>query len=83
MSVGTRTAGVLPLVGVLAAATVLTGIAVFSVADAGCASPGHYVHAGNHLELVGGCLTPGDLPSGSIHQADPATHPAGFVRSRP
>jgi hypothetical protein len=51
-----RAGGVLPLVGAIAAAAALAGAAVFTVSQAGCADPGHYVPAGGQLHLVGGCV---------------------------
>jgi hypothetical protein len=59
-----RRAALPPLVAALAAAGLLTGAAVYTVHRAGCDDPGQYVRAGDTLELVGGCLEPGDLPIG-------------------
>jgi hypothetical protein len=53
-----------PVVVTLTAAALLTGGAVYTVHRAGCEDPGHYVRNGNTIELVGGCLEPGDLPVG-------------------
>jgi hypothetical protein len=58
----TRAAGVVPLVGTLAAAAALAGVAVFSASTAGCASPGQYVQRAGYVELVGGCVDPQKLP---------------------
>ncbi|HEV2778285.1 MAG TPA: hypothetical protein VGX25_02695 [Actinophytocola sp.] len=71
MAVGRRVAGVLPLAGATAAAMALAGIAVFSVSQAGCAEPGHYVEHNGTVELVGSCLDPGELPSAPVeHKTD-------------
>ncbi|HEX2298459.1 MAG TPA: hypothetical protein VHH34_08070 [Pseudonocardiaceae bacterium] len=41
----------------------LAGVAVFSVAKAGCAEPGRYVqHDNGQVELVDSCLDPAHLP---------------------
>jgi len=53
----------LPLVGATVAAVALAGVAVFSVHQAGCADPGHYVQRDDgKVELVGSCLDPAELP---------------------
>lgn len=58
----TLASGAVPLVTGIATATVLSGAAVFTVAHAGCEHPGIYrVHNGV-VELVGGCVTPEDIP---------------------
>ncbi|KAA2263239.1 hypothetical protein F0L68_10490 [Solihabitans fulvus] len=57
-----RVAAVLPLIGALTTAAALTGAAVFTVAQAGCSDPGHYVKRDGVVELVGGCLDHRDLP---------------------
>jgi hypothetical protein len=63
MAVGSRVAGVLPLAGATVAAAALAGVAVFSVHQAGCADPGHYVQRGDgQMELVGSCVDPAQLP---------------------
>ena len=59
-----RRAAVAPIVATLAAAALLSGAAVYTVDRAGCGDPGHYVRNGDSVELVGGCLEPGDLPVG-------------------
>jgi hypothetical protein len=74
----TRAAGVIPLVGALAAAAALAGFAVFSATSAGCANPGQYVQRDGYIELVGGCVDQRDLPPGppapAVHrQAEPAS----------
>lgn len=64
MAVGSRVAGVLPLAGASLAAVALAGVAVYTVGKASCADPGRYVqHDDGRVELVGGCLDPGQLPS--------------------
>jgi hypothetical protein len=64
-----RVAGVLPLLGAVVTAAALAGAAVFTVSQAACPNPGHYVQVGGSVHIVGGCFSPSDLP-------DPAT-PAG------
>jgi hypothetical protein len=59
-----RRAAVAPIVATLAAAALLSGAAVYTVDRAGCDDPGHYVRTGDSVELIGGCLEPGDLPVG-------------------
>jgi hypothetical protein len=45
------------------AALALAGVAVFSVHQAGCADPGHYVQRGDgQMVLVDSCLDPAQLP---------------------
>jgi hypothetical protein len=71
MAVGKRVTGVLPLAGATAAAMALTGVAVFSVSQAGCADPGQYVQRDGTVELVGSCLDPAELPSAPVeHRPD-------------
>jgi|GEM_PF-2696102 len=59
-----RRAALPPIVATVAAAALLTGAAVYTVQRAGCDDPGHYERNGETVELVGGCLQPGDLPVG-------------------
>jgi len=59
-----RRAALAPVVATVAAAALLAGGAVYTVERAGCDDPGHYVRNGDSVELVGGCLEPGDLPVG-------------------
>ncbi len=59
-----RRATLAPLVATAAAALLLSGAAIYTVDRAGCDEPGHYVVNGETVELVGGCLEPGDLPVG-------------------
>jgi hypothetical protein len=73
----TRAAGMVPLVGALAAAAALAGVAVFSASSAGCASPGQYVQRDGYVELVGGCVDSSDLPPAqpkppALHEGEPA-----------
>jgi hypothetical protein len=63
-----------PLVGALAAAAALAGVAVFSASSAGCASPGQYVQRDGYVELVGGCVDSSDLPPA---QPKPPAAPRG------
>lgn len=42
-------------------ATVLAGVAVLTVANAGCDNPGHYVAVPGGYALIGGCVDPADL----------------------
>lgn len=62
MAMGTRVSGILPVVGAVTSAVALTGLAFFAVAKAGCGDAGEYVYTGGQLELVGGCVDPGELP---------------------
>ena len=56
-----------PIVAALAAAALLSGAAAYTVQQAGCDNPGHYVQQRDGgYELVGGCLEPGDLPVGPV-----------------
>ena len=70
-----RVAGVLPLVGAVAAAAALAGAAVFTVTQAACPDPGHYVQDGVTLHLVGGCVSRTELPD----TASPAARAAQQV----
>ncbi|HEX4224017.1 MAG TPA: hypothetical protein VHZ97_16735 [Pseudonocardiaceae bacterium] len=69
MALVARAAGVLPLVASVLAAAALAGAAVFTVAQAGCAAPGHYVTSNGQVVLVGGCLNRDDLTSGTDNLA--------------
>ena len=63
MAVGARVAGALPVAGATLAALTLAGVAVFTVNQAGCADPGHYVQRDDgQVELVGSCVDPEHLP---------------------
>lgn len=69
MALVARAAGVLPLVASVAAAAALAGAAVFTVAQAGCSAPGHYVTSNGQVSLVGGCINRDELTSGSDNLA--------------
>jgi hypothetical protein len=85
----TPSAGTLPLVTGIAAATALSGAAVFTVIRSGCEDPGVYQFHDGVVELIGGCVQPQDLPvvparepgftprpMGSAHHpADPSRSP--------
>ena len=71
MAVGARVAGVLPLAGASLAAVALAGVAVFTVAKAGCAEPGRYIqHDDGTVELVDSCLDPAHLPKPEKYHKD-------------
>lgn len=71
----TRVAGVLPLLGAVAAAAALAGAAVFTVSQAACPDPGHYVQDGVSLHLVGGCFNGNGLPGTAVQpEAGAAVH---------
>ncbi|RCW40011.1 hypothetical protein DFQ14_11394 [Halopolyspora algeriensis] len=73
----TPTPGAIPLATGIAMATVLSGAAVFAVVHAGCDNPGIYrVHDGV-VELVGGCITPEDIPVTPDDPPQPAPRPLG------
>lgn len=61
MALVARAAGVLPLVASVVVAAALAGVAVFTVAQAGCSAPGHYVTSNGQVALVGGCLNRDEL----------------------
>ncbi len=89
MAVGARVAGVLPLAGATLAAVALAGVAVFTVEQAGCADPGHYVqHDDGQVELVGSCVDPEHLPPAPDEKSDsdevaPALNNLGRVDQAP
>lgn len=58
----TLSAGATSLFAGLAVAAALSGVAVVTVAHAGCEHPGTYQPRGGVVELIGGCVTPDDLP---------------------
>ncbi|HEX5402023.1 MAG TPA: hypothetical protein VFX16_06940 [Pseudonocardiaceae bacterium] len=64
MAHAARVAGVLPLLGAVVAAGALAGAAVFTVSQAACPNPGHYVQQGVALHLVGGCVSREELVPG-------------------
>ena len=77
-----RAAGVLPLIGAIIAAAALGGAAVFTVSQAACPDPGHFVREGVSAKLVGGCVTKDDLPNGNtVPVAGGTGH--GISQSRP
>ncbi len=89
MAVGARVAGVLPLAGATLAAVALAGVAVFTVKQAGCADPGHYIqHDDGQVELVGSCVDPEHLPPAPDEHSDsdevaPALNNLGRVDQAP
>ena len=61
-------------------AAALAAVAVVTVQRAGCDDPGRYVpHAGGY-ELVGGCLSPGDIVAPDPRPATPAAEPGAPSR---
>ncbi|GAB3454935.1 hypothetical protein [Actinophytocola sediminis] len=67
----------LPLAGASLAALALAGVAVYSVGQAGCANPGHYVeHDNGQVELVDSCLDPAHLPKPDKYQHEDTPPPA-------
>lgn len=76
-----RTAMALPVAGSVVAALALAGFAVFTVAESGCAAPGHYVQDGNQVELIGGCFSTADLAELAQYGGHPATHDTGRQQS--
>jgi len=72
-----RRAALAPVVATVAAAALLSGAAVYTVDRAACDDPGRYVRTGDTIELVGGCLEPGDLPVGPPAPAQQDTHSNG------
>jgi hypothetical protein len=77
-----RAAGVLPLIGAVAAAAALAGAAVFTVSQAACPDPGHYVQDGVSLHVVGGCFSRAELP-GTAVPAEAAGATGHGTQSRP
>ncbi|MBW4719188.1 hypothetical protein [Saccharothrix obliqua] len=63
MALARRVTGVVPLVGAVATAVVLTGAAFFTVAHAGCADAGRFVERDGVVEFVGGCVDDVHLPT--------------------
>jgi hypothetical protein len=70
-----RVAGVLPLLGAVVTAAALAGAAVFTVSQAACPNPGHYVQDGVSVQLVGGCFSRADLPA-TVSPAGPGDRAA-------
>ena len=79
----TPAAGAFPLVTGIAVATVLSGAAVFTVVRSGCDEPGTYRAHDGVVELIGGCITPDDLPVVPQHQPSHAPRPIGQVTPAP
>jgi len=76
MAVGARVAGALPVAGATLAAVTLAGVALFTVNQAGCADPGHYIqHDDGQVELVGSCVDPEHLPPAPDTPAEPKVAP--------
>ena len=75
MALVARAAGVLPLVASVVAAAALAGAAVFTVAQAGCSAPGHYVTSNGQVVLVGGCINKDDLTTDTDSLAGHADSP--------
>lgn len=81
-----RAAGAVPLVAAVVAAAALAGAAVFTVNQAACPDPGHYVVDGSGARLVGGCVDRDELPATNqapAVQAGQAAGSGGFSQSRP
>ncbi|QUH00176.1 hypothetical protein HUO13_04540 [Saccharopolyspora erythraea] len=76
----TATTGTLPLLSGLAAATALSGLAIFAVVQSGCDDPGSYRPRDGVLELVGGCVQPDDLP---VSPQLPAQDPGSLGGTQP
>ena len=88
MAVGARVAGALPLAGATLAAVALAGVAVFTVHQAGCTDPGHYIqHDDGQVELVGSCVDPEQLPPAPAelggHEDTPALNNLNRVDQAP
>jgi hypothetical protein len=87
MALVARVATALPFAGAVAAAAALTGAAVFTVADAGCANPGQYVRHDGVVELVGGCVDQSRLPvaerPAQAAEKPAQAHDGGMVQRRP
>ena len=75
-----RAAGMLPLLAAVVAAAALGGAAVFTVSQAACPDPGHFVQQGVTARLVGGCFSKADLPVAT--NTGPATNAAGHGTSQ-
>lgn len=67
----------IPLITGIATATVLSGAAVFTVVHAGCDDPGTYRVQNGVAELVGGCITPEDIPAAPESPSNPTPRPLG------
>lgn len=82
-SPATRVAGAMPLLLGLASAVALTGAAFFTVHQAGCAQPGSYIRHDHHVELIGGCLDPAELPGKPATRDETAGQPDQTGHHRP
>ncbi|RZS36957.1 hypothetical protein EV193_106192 [Herbihabitans rhizosphaerae] len=82
MSLVSRASAVLPVAGTVIAAGALAGVAVFTVNEVGCSDSGTYVQHDGHVELVGGCVDPADLPAAPPNAQHPA-RPAGLPDGGP
>jgi hypothetical protein len=72
----------LPLLAAVIAAAALGGAAVFTVSQAACPDPGHFVREGVSARLVGGCVSKADLPTpNTVPVAGATGH--GISQSRP
>ncbi|HEY0806758.1 MAG TPA: hypothetical protein VGD84_16920 [Pseudonocardiaceae bacterium] len=78
-----RAAGVLPLLAAIAAAAALGGAAVFTVSQAACPDPGHFVREGVSARLVGGCVSKDDLLGNTTAPPAGTTGHGGASQSRP
>lgn len=58
----THSSGTVPLVTGITTAAVLSGLAIITVAHAGCDNPGAYQPHNGVVELIGGCVAREDLP---------------------
>lgn len=83
MALVARATGVVPLVGGVLAAAALTGAAVFTVEQAGCATPSHFVRTASQVQLVGGCVGGTPTPGGSVQAAGDGTGGSNRDQSRP
>ncbi|MDR7302710.1 hypothetical protein [Haloactinomyces albus] len=77
----TPASGTIPLVTGIATATVLSGAAVLTVVHAGCDEPGSYRMQHGAVELVGGCISPEDIPVAPKPPAEPTPRPLGEASS--
>lgn len=76
----TLSAGAFPLIAGIAAATALSGAAVFTVLRSGCDDPGVYRSHDGIVELVGGCVSRNDLSVPPPHQTP---RPLGIAHPGP
>lgn len=83
MALVARATGVVPLVGGVLAAAALAGAAVLTVQQAGCATPSHFVRAGDQVQLVGGCVGGTPAPGGWVQAAGDGTAGSNRDQTRP